>query len=943
MEFPHLNDTKFPNLGNVDVYAYQNDFDYTRWVPNTKLKLVNVKWNGDYNDVVKFASDDERDKFFDELSTDPDCAVILNTNMRMDKSQIKVPIPFDKASQYNYLVVDIPIATSSDNPINYESSDGFHRWHFFIQDWQNTAPSTTVLTLALDVWTQYINSVGISYMMLERGHAPVAATDTDTYLSNPMDNSEYLLTPDVDFGGDTISRGGKFIPFGNGEKYICFASSCPVSQLSNLGTVSTGQSGFTNPTFSDASNYPDSTNRWGYQYTVNGYSWGTDKSYSGTKTPAGNNMTQDGRIPNNTTVYAVKGSDADGFLSDLLKTSPTFLKTILGCFMVDTALVTVKSTTSLAGHTVYVLQGNSKDMGSFKLTKDMFNYPEKYQRFAKLYTYPYSELEVTDNDGKSVSVRIESTGSIRAQAVTSVAFPYLNMRMFLTGIAGVGSQSYKWTDLNGSHDESISNSDWYKFCYDFEIPMYALYMDGQTAWNIQNYNRSISNGRNSALVNYHNSVRQANNAYANAVAESNTAETNAHNMADTNAANLKRTASTQETNTDNSANTLIANNANSCNANSTITAANNANNISNTAITGSLNYTAASYTNDNASNSNIISNNLTNVTTKEENETTAATTTNNNNSGMASAIASGAMTGGVAGSAIPGVGTAVGIVGGAAAGALMASAGAFINGNFASANSTVITNSNSAIAAASTSSSSLNVSLSNQNNISQANNQNQGNERMTQNTCDTNTANCNTQNTCATNNTANTASTMKTNADNSRATAHTNASNQNSTSNANATRTKNTAQSNAGYTRRAAVVAAQDILTNTQNTTKALVNDSANMDTVQLCSPVGDMTSEYMRNRGVQIKVRTQPKNAIRSAGDEFVRFGYALNQIWDVDETGLCLMKHFTYWKASDCWVYDKCETNDTAQNTISALFNRGITVWSNPLEVGKVNPYDN
>lgn len=29
--FPHLKDTRFPDLGNVDVYKYQNDFDYARY------------------------------------------------------------------------------------------------------------------------------------------------------------------------------------------------------------------------------------------------------------------------------------------------------------------------------------------------------------------------------------------------------------------------------------------------------------------------------------------------------------------------------------------------------------------------------------------------------------------------------------------------------------------------------------------------------------------------------------------------------------------------------------------------------------------------------------------------------------------------------------------------------------------------------------------------
>lgn len=935
MDFPHLNDTKYPDLGNVNVYSYQNDFDYTRWTANTKLKLVNVRWNGDYNDVVKFETDEARDDYFDQLSTDPDCAVILNTNVRMADGTIKVPIPFDKAVQYNYLVVDIPIATSTNNTLNYESGDGFRRWHFFIQDWQTTAPSTTILTLALDVWTQYINSVGINYMMLERGHAPVAATDVDSYLKNPMDNSELLLAEDVNFGNDTVTRDSKFIPFGNGDKYVCFASTCPASLLSNLGTISTGQSGFTNPTFSDASNYPDSTNRWGYQYVVNGFSWGTDKSYSGTKTPAGNALTTDGRIPNNTTVYAVPSSDANQFLKDLLDKQPTFLKTVLGCFMVDQSLVASKARYTVAGHTVYELQGMEKSLGTVELTKDMFGYDSKYARFAKLYTFPYAELEVTDNNGKTATVRIENTGSIRAQAITSIAFPYLNMRAFLTGISGVGSESYKWTDLFGTHDESISNSDWYKFCYDFDIPMYALYMDGQTAWNISNYNRAITNGRNSALINYHNSVRQADNVYANTVAESNTAETNAHNSADTNAANMKRTASTMETNTNNEANTFNSNQANNRACATDVTANTNACNTANVGENNGFSITKGGIGRTINSTLAQVTNAVTRNTTEDENTSTTSTAmTSAIGDGVSGALQSAASIvtgvtglnspGGAVSGAVSGIGTMIGAITGTVNAGIIANANTAISGEQISANTTTTSLNNSQQASVENAAVNMNVNI-NTNNVNTA------------------TANTARNNTCNSANTSNTVSTMKTNAANSRSTAHTNASNQNSTANANATRTKNTTQNNGLYTRNAAVVAAQDILCNTQNETSALVSDSANMEPVQLCPANGDMTQEYMRNRGIQIKVRTQSKSALRMAGDEFVRHGYALNQIWDVEETGLCLMNHFTYWKASDCWVYDKCETNDTAQNSISALFNRGVTVWSNPTEVGRVNPYDN
>ena len=169
----------------------------------------------------------------------------------------------------------------------------------------------------------------------------------------------------------------------------------------------------------------------------------------------------------------------------------------------------------------------------------------------------------------------------------------------------------------------------------------------------------------------------------------------------------------------------------------------------------------------------------------------------------------------------------------------------------------------------------------------------------------------------------------------------TNATNSRNTSVANAERIKANAYSVSDWSNRTAISNAQDVLRNTQNQFKAVSNDAKNMAPVRLCPDGGNSAPDYMRTRGVQIKARTQSKGSIRAAGDEFTRYGYNLNQIWDV--SNLCLMKHFTYWKASDLWVYDKGESSDFAQQSIGNIFRNGVTVWSNPDEIGRVNPYDN
>lgn len=935
MDFPHLPDTKYPYIDNVSNPGYENRFDYLRWVPNTKVKLCSVRWNSDYSDVVKFDTDQLRDEWFDQLPTDPYCEVVLNTNKQLGSDNtVKVPIPYDRASQFNYCVVDIPIATSADAPLDYESEYGFHRWFFFVTDFVQVNPSTTLLTLSLDVWTQYINSVGITYMVLERGHAPVAATDVDSYLANPMDNSELLLAPDENFGNDTVSRGGRFIPFGSGEKWLCIASVCPPNMLSQLGTVTDGGSAsYSDPVFSDEEGYPNDAMRWGHQYHVDGFGFGSGRDYSGVTTAVGNVGTSDGRIPNNVSMYAVPAGDAFGgnLLEDLVRVCPTFLRTVMACFVVAREMFDVGNPHNLAGHVLYEVSGNSRDLGDVTLTKDMFAYPDEYAGFAKLYTYPYAQLEVTDNEGKSATVRIETTSGIRAHAVTSLAFPYLNMRMFLTGIGGSGSESYQWCDLSGVHDEQMRNSDWYRFCYDFGIPTFALYMDGATSWQVQNWNRALGNARNSAIINYHNSVRQANNAMANAVDAADTAQTNSNNSARNAYTNAVNSANTAQTNTNNDANTLDKNHSNTRACRTDVCANINATNTSNQSTRNSASLTQVLTNNTLNQRQTSLSNATCVANTNTENQTSMSNSITNG----ISAVASGAVSGAVGGSVIPGIGTALGAVAGSGSALIGAIANGVTTQISANANTTIT----DATVALNSNISSFTQSTNHDNTMAA----NTANITITNNDNTLRTNNTARENECDAANTSNTSGTMRTNAANTRNTSVTNAGNTRDTAIGNAANTRNNAASNAGWTRDATVTAAQDVARNTQRDAMAGLLDARNDAPVELCPTSGDATSEYMRTRGVHVKVRTQSKSAIRMAGDTFARFGYALNQIWNVAKSGLKLMRHFTYWKASDIWVYDVCETNDTPQNAIVAIFEKGVTVWNDPDEIGMVSPYDN
>lgn len=901
MDFPHLRrDTQFPYLNTVDVYKFQNNFDYTRWNENTKIRLVNVIWNSDYNDVVKFDTDAARDAWFDSI--EDYFTIDLETACRVvPEGYVKLPIPYDVMARYNYMYIDMPIATSAEHPIDYETLYGIRRWYFFIDSIAYRAENTTEVRVVPDIWTNFQNDVEINFMMLERGHAPVAYSDVDDYLSNPIANNSMLLAPDVNFSNDTIVRNADYIPFGNGNKYLVMVSTIPPTAIGTIGKVTGATSDeWTRPT------YYDINTRYGYQLGVNGFTFGDAGDYSSLNTPVGNGSND--RLPNNVYAYAIEASKCFGngtFLKTLVRDNPNFVNSLVASFVVSGDMITVGESYTLAGEKVFACVGSERDVKQIVLEKDMFGFPEEYQRFAKLYTFPYSSIELTDNDGKKVDVKIENTSGIECKMISSVAFPFINLRVFFTGINGVGSDTYTWRRLNGNTvNKSMFNGDWYENCFDWQVPTYAIYMDGKTVNNLRNYN-TLQNARRDALVGYHTSVRDANTAMQNGIDLAETAEDNVNANGVMLTANMANTTNTQTANT---ALTVATNSANTSVANT-----------SGTQIVG-INNTKIQDDNDAADT-------CMKVTTSTNNETTVATTRITGSSNVTASGMSGALTGfGIASSAASMAGYSGlaalgfgGVVMGAVAATGALAAGVTAAGN--NHNASIITQARADVVDAT-----VNCNLD-----TMTNTQNQ-NDDIQVITNYTNTIQTDNTNDCLTRQMANTTTCETNNNNNTVATA-----------NANAARTRGTSVANSGYTREVGVLNAKEILENAFDKAHGSYNDARNNSPQAFGTYSGDVSSDYMETRGIQVKVRTQNDGAIRQAGDMFARYGYALNQIWDVRESGLTLMKHFTYWKASDIWVDDRQSSTNAVNKSIEAMFMNGVTIWSNPDEIGRVSIYAN
>lgn len=954
MQFSKLQGS-FPNVNTINTNNYRNKFDYTRWDKGTKITLVNVLWDSDYDNVVKFDSKEECNKWFNSI--DESDSIILETNIPLlPDGTIKVPIPYDTCMLYNYLYIDVPMMPNFDNPVDYENKREYKRWYFFINDVETIAANTTALNISLDVWTNFIYDTDINYMMLEQGHAPVAFSDTDTYLKNPINNNKYLLAPDVNFDNSSIVKDSKFIPFGNGEKYVCFACTVNKEQIVNgsFGTVKAG-SKFAKPTYSDTSDW------YGKQLQVNNYSFGNGRNYSDLKTPVSMHNSVDNMTLNGTNVFAVKASDKT-FLSDIAKNIPTFLRSIKAVFIVDENMITLGDKFTFCKHDMYSCSNVRKNLGNYNLTKEMFGFDEKEQRFAKLFTYPYSYIEFSDNNGKDIEIHIEDTGSIGINMLTNIAFPVLDCRMFLTGINGVGSNKYSWKRLDGSEsDESIDYGDWGKYTIKLGIPTYAIYMDGETAWYIDEYNNSIEFAREKALTGYHNSVRSANLGYYNATTSADnaynvasktakTAKTNEENLASTANSNSVDLAGTVKTNADNVAYTVKSNTNNVA---KTMRDNVDASILCNNANTQSANRTSISITankNMQATNDTAEKNECSKSTTKIENETTAATTAASGFASIKTGAAQGAITGASMGIALGPAGSAAGAVAMGIAGGTLAAITAETNNS----NASIITGANTAVTDATTN---MNRTVTNRGNLiadtitklttanttEQTNNNNLCAGKQADNNYNTTTTNAaNNYNTDIGNN-SRTYNTSVGNANRTYNTVVGNASRTCDTAISNAASTKNTSYSNALRTDDIAIINAKEVLENTQDGVMYSMLAASKRNPIQLTQASGNAEMYSYGINGIQFRLRTQSESAIKQTVAQFARFGYNLNQIWNVKDTGLNLMETFTYWKASDIWIDIRKAATFGIENALKNIFKNGVTVWKSPDLIGKVDIYAN
>lgn len=1053
--FPHLQDsTSFPGNDGKPYGQYPNDFDYSRWGVGTKLTVCRVPWDLDKN-VVDWKDSNSILEYFHGLDSSSSFKLESELNREPDGS-IRLPIPISNLKRYNYLFVEYTVPTSPEQPLDY--ADGARQLFigFFMSDFAYVAPSTTEASLATDWWTTSITSMEIQNMMLERGHAPMAATKVDDYLKDPIHNNRYLLTQDVSFGEPCITTASQF------ESWM--ATTEPLMVLAVKATLEQAQAMLaekqiggknTPPTFADTSD------RWGRQYKVNGYSWAGVSSFKDAKVESTPWSTATG-LPAGVSMIAVKATDAKTFLEYVQSNSPELFEVVQSCFLIPGSLVASKEAGNFGGVQLYELKPLEElPPVPVKLEKEDFGYPSEYSRIAKLYTSPYAGLTFSDNNGHSVDVRIEYTSSVQIHRRVSLAYPYLRAQAFLSGVNGEGSTSYEWVDASGlKRTGSMPQADWTQTLLDFDIPTYALAQTAISQALLKNSTPAAIE-RLKALTAYQNGARSLNTSTENAYASADTAHANGIRSNDTSKANGDRSNETGKTNSLASnatanANTLRSNATGYSNAiASAATAKSNTDRSADASRQEIANGVAASseklgYRNANADKTYGIGKDKMLGTTSQNialrkkimgplmpdltlkqlgqpytyGETkdpgpwwsaglfdtkswyvdtidgakmrelvdhantqtllmTKADQANWYTSQLAQIVGVQSAAAGVA-ETTASVATSI-TEGGFAApiGAAVSTARTLANTSITkkAAEAQWLFNTNEAFYDLAQNF----ANMEKQNEYSEAmsggsdedgkrsvnleamyKSKEQGKKLDAQNTNRENALSSQNGDLAQATTKANAAASQKTSNGNALASKNTADSNANSslaTANANTNRsydttktninaswttTKNnvdaiqaTTKANAGYSQASSLLNAQAELKLKQDAYQMQLENAKTNAPITVGSNSGDPLPDLWGQRGVEIRVKTQPLGAIASAGSEMLRYGYQLNQAWRF--TGWSVMKHFSYWKASDLWLTPKSAFAELGKAEIRSIIMSGVTVWRKPEEIGTVSVTEN
>ncbi len=127
----------------------------------------------------------------------------------------------------------------------------------------------------------------------------------------------------------------------------------------------------------------------------------------------------------------------------------------------------------------------------------------------------------------------------------------------------------------------------------------------------------------------------------------------------------------------------------------------------------------------------------------------------------------------------------------------------------------------------------------------------------------------------------------------------------------------------------------------------AIAGINAKVQDAQMIQPTtsgqlgGDAFQLSMNKWALYAKIKTLQPAAMAMIGEYWLRYGYAVHRFGYMPSDYHCMTK-FTYWKLSESYIYSsRCP--EMFKQAIRGIFEKGVTVWVDPDDIGAVDMADN
>lgn len=145
--------------------SFGTTFDYSVWGPGTEVTLCNVPWDPMYRDVYWFDDPGQTISYINSYNAQHGTTTVSIKNLTYCAQgvPVRINVPFSEANTFNYLIVQ-----NSAFPISQKNRAT--TFFYFIHSVEYIAPETTQLSISLDVWQTYHHLVTFGSAFIERSH-----------------------------------------------------------------------------------------------------------------------------------------------------------------------------------------------------------------------------------------------------------------------------------------------------------------------------------------------------------------------------------------------------------------------------------------------------------------------------------------------------------------------------------------------------------------------------------------------------------------------------------------------------------------------------------------------------------------------------------------------------------------------------------------------------